>query len=176
MSFYKSNSAIVPTAWKDFETKVATLRKEHEVFADFFNATPAMAFSSNGSRFKGLFLNDFESREDKDCWTKPRPQNHQISHLRAKVKGDENKAKLAELETEYQKRKPTNSEAKMDDLLESMGLNWGMLLFTGIEWRLIDNIFYVKTEAKLSENMTEILGSEYNDALAQEKVKEKANG
>ena len=176
MSFYKSNNDVVPTAWKDFEAKVTKLREEHEAFAEFFNATPAIAFSVNGHRFRGFFLNDFGSREDQDCWTKPRPQNHNISHLRAKVKGEENKAKLAELDAEYEKRKPLESEAKMDGLLESMGLNWGILLFTGIEWRFIDNALYVKTEATLGENMTEILGSEYNEALAKEKAKEKANG
>ncbi len=170
MSFYKSANDIVPTAWNEFKKSSDILLKEMQEFAAHFDAEPAIGFSVTGHRFHGFLLNNYETREDKELWRIPRKQNQMISNIRASVKDKILKPRLEVLQEKYSTLKPNLYQTCTDDLLTAMGTDWGNLLFSGIAWKMRNNIFYVETSVKLNENMTEILGSEYREAMTEKEV------
>lgn len=168
-SFYKTTDASVLAAHASFEAAKNDLIEKANALGKEFDGKPK--FCSDVHRFKcaHLVLNNYHQREDKDLWTKP-DQNYLSAPRRGKVKGKTKEQK--ELQDRYWDMFPEPVEA--NPLYESMGLNWGELLFGGgFTMFAHDGAIYLRTGAKVGPMMTEILGSEFNAAeqnLRQEKV------
>lgn len=168
-SFYKTTDANVLAAHANFEAAKNALIDNANELGKEFDGKPK--FCSDVNRFKcaHLVLNNYSQREDKDLWTKP-DQNYLSSPRRGKVKGKAKEQK--ELLDRYWELFPESVEA--NPLYESMGLNWGDLLFGGgFTMFAHDGAIYLRTGAKVGPMMTEILGSEFNAAeqnLRQEKA------
>lgn len=168
-SFYKTTDASVLAAHANFEAAKDALIEKANALGKEFDGKPK--FSSDVNRFKcaHLVLNNYCLREDKDLWTKP--DKHNLSApRRGKVKGKTKEQK--ELLERYWEMFPESVET--NPLYESMGLNWGDLLFGGgLTMFAHDGAIYLRTGAKVGPMMTEILGSEFNAAelsLRQEKA------
>ncbi|WP_421180390.1 hypothetical protein [Aeromonas enteropelogenes] len=158
--YYKTIDAGVLAAHANFEAAKNALFEKANALGKEFNGTPK--FSSDVNRFKcaHLVLNNYYQREDKDLWTKP--DKHSLSApRRGKVKG---KTKEQEaLRERYWEMFP--EPVNTNPLYESMGLNWGDLLFGGgFTMFAHDGAIYLRTGAEVGPMMTEILGSEFEAA------------
>lgn len=167
-SFYKTNDAGVLAAHAAFEAAKNTLIEKANELGKEFDGKPK--FSSDVNRFKcaHLVLNNYHQREDKDLWTKP-DQHHLSSPRRGKVKGKVKEQKVL-LDRYWEIFPPAVDKGSLYD---SMGLDWGELLFGGFTMFSHDGAIYLRTGAKVGPMMNEILGSEFNAAeqiLRQEKV------
>ncbi|MFQ2052071.1 hypothetical protein ACK335_03280 [Aeromonas veronii] len=168
-SFYKTTDAKVLAAHAAFEAAKSALIEKANILGKEFDGKPK--FSSDVHQFKcaHLVLNNYSQREDKDLWTKP-DQHYLSAPRRGKVKGKAKEQK--ELQDRYWDMFPESVDA--NPLYESMGLNWGELLFGGgFTMFAHDGAIYLRTGAKVGPMMTEILGSEFNSAeqsLRQEKA------
>jgi len=170
MTFYKSSNDIVPTAWNEYKKDADIFLKKYKQFAANFDAKPLIGFSVTGHRFHGIILDNYEDREDKALWTLPRKNTRMVSKVRSSIKDKSLKEELSNLKEKYKNLKPAQFEVSTDELLTSMGTDWGNLVFIGISWQMVNNILYVETSIKLNENMQEILGSEYREAIANKDV------
>lgn len=168
-SFYKTTDASVLAAHATFEAAKDALIEKANALGKEFDGKPK--FCSDVTHFKcaHLVLNNYSQREDKELWTKP--DRHSLSSPRyGKVKGKAREQK--DLKDRYYRMFPEPVEA--NPLYESMGLNWGELLFGGgFTMFAHDGAIYLRTGAKVGPMMTEILGSEFSAAeqnLRQEKA------
>jgi sulfite reductase alpha subunit-like flavoprotein len=113
---------------------VSKLKAECTAFAEHFDAKPAFVFSATGHAFGDLILNNPHTRPDAEFWTKPNSTRGNTSWIRQRVKGKENMNKLRELRAEYEKLKPECTDVSLDELYNTIGISWGDVVFSGIEW------------------------------------------
>ena len=158
--YYKTTDSGVLAAHAAFNAAKEALIEKANALGKEFDGKPK--FSSDVNRFKcaHLVLNNYHQREDKDLWTKP-DQNYLSAPRRGKVKGKAKEQK--ELQDRYWDMFPESVEA--NPLYESMGMNWGELLFGGgFTMFSHGGAIYLRTGAKVGQMMTEILGSEFDAA------------
>lgn len=158
--YYKTTDSNVLAAHAAFNAAKEALIEKANALGKEFDGKPK--FSSDVNRFKcaHLVLNNYHQREDKDLWTKP-DQNSLSAPRRGKVKGKAKEQK--ELQDRYWGMFPESVNA--NPLYESMGLNWGELLFGGgFTMFAHGGAIYLRTGAKVGQMMTEIIGSEFDAA------------
>lgn len=191
--YYKTDNPEVLSAYEQMQTDSKKLSEDSQAFAVQFNAKNMMSTQMTGRRFGGLVLNDYHAdifnesapvREDKHLWTSP--NNNQISRPRSsldvkkfktellskgvtdqdvvKTKVKEAKAELETLQEEYRKGVSKLEDVSFDPFFETLGTNWGNLMFSGLKWFKHDGFMYFETGENFGDRMTEILGSEFETA------------
>jgi len=160
MSFYKTNAPNVMAAWAAERQAVATLRVAVEEFATKYGATGHTY--SDPVRFAGLRFNPPMPR---DLWRAPDRHGLQCPRT-TPLKGAtaETKAALKALNAEWDLHVP---DAQVDSkaLYAALGVSWGDFLFSGLTLFEQGGWLYAETSAAMP-CMTEILGSEYEQAKA----------
>lgn len=168
-------------------------------FARKFNARAMVKQGSSSISFGGLVLNNYyhdtfssnsEVRDDTLLWTVPdsngvsRPKSS-LTHKQVvasvkwsersgdmKAKAKLERTRLVELQNKYNAERKIISEVSMEPFFNSIGTDWGNLMLSGLEWFEIDGFMYFATSLNFSENMTEILGSEFESAQLKSKGKQ----
>lgn len=159
---YKTNDPAVLAALAAFVTKRDQLAEQARIIGATFDGKPIFSNSVGDVSFAGLVLNNYQSREDKALWTTP-DRDTKVSRPRAvRVAGVAKEAQAA-LRDLYMRMLPAT--ATFDAVWEAMGVNWGNLLFGG-GYHLfeLNGVLYFQSSAPVGEVMTEILGSEFNEA------------
>jgi hypothetical protein len=136
------------------------MKQQAKQFAELFDGEPLFSTSMTGREFAGIQLNNFENRPDNHLWTKPTSQNGGVSRPRAKPLCAAHKKEQEALNNRYMQNTPAIKEASFKPLFESLGSDWGQMLFCGISFFEHERILYISTKAELA-NCTEILASEY---------------
>lgn len=165
MSYFKFTSAAALEAWADMERQEQELKAQSEAFATLFGGKPIFQKTACDTRFYGvLFFGSAYGNEE--LWTKGTSKNGGARQPRVKVPGS------LKLESEalwqlWNEKRPTMT-ADREAFYQSIGLDWGNLLFGGFEMFLLDGAIYVQTGAtpKPEAGGEEILGSVYHNAKA----------
>ena len=196
--YYKTNCKKVLGATSDMNQKKDELVNEANKVAANFNAKAMTSTSTDGVRFGGLVLNNYHGgfwgsdepiRSDKLLWTAP--NSNSVSwprtsltkkHFESLIRGmDDQSAKelmkakrleLKLLQDEYAEMTKGVESVSFDSFFESIGTDWGNLMFSGLNWFECDGFVYLASGMDLSSSATEILGSEFE--LAQSKSKGKS--
>ena len=162
--YYKTNAGSeANAAYEVVKQQTETLKQQAQSFAELFDGSPVLVTSITGRKFKGIQLNNFNSRPDNHLWTKPVERNHSVSYPRGKALKAADKAELEALKKRYWPNKPQKTEVSFDPLFSALGSNWGTLLCCGISFFEHDSALYITTKAELTD-CTEILASEYSAA------------
>ena len=196
--YYKTNCEKALKAISQMNQQKDELVKKIDKIAAHFNARAMTSTSTTGVRFGGLALNNYQGysweknqpiREDKILWTAP--DTNDISwprtsltkkHFESLIRGmDDQSAKelmkakrleLKLLQDEYAEMTKGVESVSFDSFFESIGTDWGNLMFSGLNWFECDGFVYLASGMDLSSSATEILGSEFE--LAQSKSKGKS--
>ncbi|WP_141229021.1 hypothetical protein [Pseudomonas fragi] len=169
MAYYKTSDAGVLAAWRIYRADCDKLKVLANEFAATYPGAESLVRTDwhSGRSFYGL---KFTPAMPQPLWTKPDDKTGQSQFPRRALpsgtKGEERKALNAELKKlreDYEQRRP-KYKADMQPFLDSMGLGGGALFFAGYKHIVTDDCLYVRTSAKPSEVMTEILGSEFEAA------------
>ncbi len=193
--YYKTNCGKVLKAISQMNQQKDELVIKIDKIAAHFNARAMTSTSTTGVRFGGLVLNNYQGysweksqpiREDKILWTAPNTNN--ISwprasltnkHFEPLIRGmDDQTAKelikskrleLKSLQDEYSEMTKGVENISFDSFFESIGTDWGNLMFSGLNWFECDGFVYLASGMDLSSNATEILGSEFEAAQLKSK-------
>lgn len=168
--YYKTDNPAVLAINAQIETAKQALLEQSRKVGEVFNARPIYCYSIESIGFGGLALYDYQTREDRDFWTKPNRENGRSVPRTGKVKGKGQEQ--ADLLKKYGEMTPK----KVDflPLFEAMGVSWGNLLFSGYTMFFVDEVLYFGTSAPVGEVMTEIMGSEFDDAKIRHQKAQKA--
>lgn len=159
---YKTTDQAVLAALAEFQAKRDALSEQARIIGAVFDGKPIFSCSVGDVSFAGLVLNNYQSREDKALWTTP-DRDTKVSRPRAARVAGVTKEEQAALRDLYMRMLPAT--ATFDAVWEAMGVNWGNLLFGG-GYHLfeLNGVLYFQSSAPVGEVMTEILGSEFNEA------------
>lgn len=169
MSYWKFTSAESLAAWDEMVRQEEELKKQGSTFAALFGGNPAYQKTMCDWRFYGvLFFGRAYGHED--LWTKGTSKNGGARQPRVKVPA----ALKRESEALWQlwnDQRP-HITADREAFYESIGLDWGNLMFCGFASFRYGDVIYVETRAtpKPEAGGVEILGSEY--AAAERAAKE----
>jgi len=174
MRTYKTTDQKVIAANRQYEADCETLQQLGQAFAARYpNAKAVFITSVDGREFYGL---RFTPAMTDPLWTKPLPARGGIQTPRTAPnrgsKGAERRQQieqLAELNTRYREHRP-EFKADRDPLWEALGTDWGSILMGGFQSFEQDGALYFKTAVTEREGWVEILGSEYDLALATHKA------
>lgn len=163
MSFWKFSSKEALAAWDEMERQEAELKKQGDEFSALFGGKPVYQKTACDWRFYGV---RFDGREYNNpaLWTKATSKNGYAQQPRVKVPAAlkrESEA-LWQLWNDQRPHKIADREA----FYQSIGLDWGNLLFSGFAMFRHGDVIYVETGAtpKAEAGGVEILGSEYGAA------------
>lgn len=188
--YYKTSDEKVLSAIRKLNKEKDELIAKSNILAAKFNAKAMTSTSTTGARFAGIVLNNYHGfswgrgspiREDKILWTAPNSNN--ISwprssltkkHFEPWVRGMDDveksdyirdkRAQLKDLQSEYNSLSAGINSIRFDDFFESIGTDWGNMMFSGIKWLELDGIVYLATSQDLANVADEILGSEFEAA------------
>lgn len=159
---YKTNDPAVLSALAAFTTKRDQLAEQARLIGATFDGKPIFSNSVGDVSFAGLVLNNYQSREDKALWTTP-DRDTKVSRPRAARVAGVTKESQAALRDLYMRMLPAT--VGFDEVWKAMSVDWGNLLFGG-GYHLfeLNGWLYFQSGAPVGEVMTEILGSEFNEA------------
>lgn len=160
--FYKTTDANVMAAYGEVKAAKEAVIAQGKKMGEEFGGRPVFGNSVDRATFADLVLNDYHTRTDRALWTVPDKKNGRSWPRRSKVRGMEDEQKA--LREKYYSMYP--DEVRNDPIWVAMGINSGELLFGGCHMFDAEGAIYLKTSAKVGPKMTEILGSEFNDAYA----------
>jgi hypothetical protein len=195
--YYKTNCEKVTGAIRELNSAKDSLVSKVDNIAKHFNARAMTSTSTAGVRFGGLNLNNYHgygwgskspAREDKILWTTPNSNNISWprsnltkSHFKDYIRGmneDEQKAfikqkrdDLKSLQLEYNEMTKGIDSVSFDGFFESIGTDWGNLMFSGLNWFEFDGFVYLSSGTDFSSNASEILGSEFEFYYSKSKGK-----
>lgn len=162
MGFYKTNYPKVLAAWEQNSTDTVALQAKVDAFASRFGGKGLMY--SNPARFAGI---KFPVPMGRDLWTAPdehgrqRPRSKPLPKTPKPVKDQ-----IKNLRIEWSENVPTD-QVSDDPIYKAMGHGNSLdFIFGGIVLFVVDGCLYAKTGSTEMPKLTEILGSEYQDAYA----------
>ncbi|WP_337038601.1 MULTISPECIES: hypothetical protein [Pseudescherichia] len=163
MSYYKYNSAEALAALADMESQERDLKKLGESFAGIFGGKPVFQKTASDWRFHGIRFEDGMYGSHL-LWTKPNANNGWSQQPRVKVPANLKEESKA-LWFLWNEKRPDLIVSR-DQFYESLGLDWGNLLFGGFEMFRLGDVIFVGTGCtpKSESGAVEILGSEYISA------------
>lgn len=163
MSYWKFTSAEALAAWDDMERQEEELKAQGSTFAALFGGKPVYQKTMCDWRFYGvLFFGRAYGHED--LWTKGTNKNGGARQPRVKVPASLKRESEA-LWQLWNDQRP-HITADREAFYESIGLDWGNMLFSGFASFRHEDVIYVETGAtpKPEAGGVEILGSEYDAA------------
>lgn len=158
---YKTSDPAALAAFAEFTAKRDALAEQARLIGATFDGKPIFSNSLGDVSFAGLVLNNYQSREDKALWTAPDRQIR-VSRPRAGRVTSETKEAQAALRELYISMLPAT--VRFEPVWDAMGVSWGNLLFSGYRLFELDGAIYFQSSAPVGQVMTEIMGSEFNDA------------
>lgn len=164
MSFWKFSSKEALAAWDEMERQEEELKKQGTEFSALFGGKPVYQKTVCDWRFYGV---RFDGREygNPALWTKATNKNGYAQQPRVKVPTSLKRESEALWQLWNDQRPHINADR--EKFYESIGLDWGNLLFTGAHSMFRHgDVIYVDTGAtpKPEAGGVEILGSEYGAA------------
>ncbi|ENM5750401.1 hypothetical protein V4V53_002148 [Vibrio mimicus] len=170
--YYKSTSNEPVNALASYRQQKESYARLFDPLTSHFNAKAIFTYSNHGVSFYSIAFNDYESLEDKDLWTKPDLKSAYACRVRSSVNGKENAKRLKALKEKYNSLIPKDAESpSLHPFYDSIGTNWGELVFSGMKWFEHDGAVYIATSLKLTKNVIEITGSEFSTAELASKQK-----
>lgn len=169
MSYWKFTSAESLTAWDEMHRQEEDMKKQASTFAALFGGKPVYQKTMCDWRFYGvLFFGRAYGHED--LWTKGTSKNGGARQPRVKVPANLKRESEA-LWQLWNDQRP-HITADREAFYESIGLDWGNLMFCGFASFRYGDVIYVETRAtpKPEAGGVEILGSEF--AAAERAAKE----
>jgi len=173
MSYFKTEAEVVLTVWVALKKAKQELLIESKKFATQFDGEGVVSSSTSQVSFSGVKLNDYHNRADNILWTSPSLRCG-VSRPRTSIKKRPEwtkeqftviKQQLADLQLRYESMQwPTPVD--QEPLWNSIGTSWGALLFNGLSIFEHGDALFIRTDLSLS-NCTEILGSEFDEAMSQ---------
>lgn len=163
MSYWKFTSKEALAAWDDMERQEAELKSQGESFAALFDGKPVYQKTMCDWRFYGVRF-DGHVYVAADLWTKPTSKNGYSQQPRVKVPASLKRESEA-LWQLWNAQRPSVT-ADREAFYESIGLDWGNLLFSGFSMFRHGDVIFAETGAtpKAEAGGVEILGSEYGAA------------
>jgi len=159
MSYYKTNDPAVLAAYQSLKAQTAVLRQQAKIFGDRFGGEGLVYFSASSRRFAGV---RFLHQQPLDIWTAWDKDGMQRPRRKAKAGTPQDRRDaLKELIAEWEANAPTEL-VPMDPFFQSVGTDWGNVMFNGASWFQRGEWIYFKTGLKLTAQ--EILGSEFEAA------------
>jgi hypothetical protein len=169
--FFKTNKLEAINAVTEFFQSKTDLHKASDKFAKAFEAKAVVTTSINRVSYAGFVFNN-PGKVNTGVWTKPQPSFHRISNLRVKPLkkefSEEWKAESEKFKKLWDECFPNGNAISKNQIYESVGTDWGNVAFAGFGCFLFDGYVYINTGLSNLE-ATEILGSEYSEALAKYK-------
>lgn len=161
MSFWKFSSKEALAAWDEMQRQEDELTAASREFASIFNGKPVYQRTMCDWRFYGVRF-DGNEYGNAGLWTKPTSKNGYAQCPRVKVPANL-KAESEALWQLWNEKRPRNIADK-EAFYQSIGLDWGNLIFSGFSTFRYGDVIYVATGAtpKPEAGGAEILGSEYN--------------
>lgn len=163
MSFWKFSSKEALAAWDEMARQEEELKSHGSSFAALFGGKPVYQKTACDWRFYGvLFFGRAYGHED--LWTKGTTKNGGARLPRVKVPTSMKRESEALWQLWNDNRPHINADRKA--FYESIGLDWGNLIFSGLSMFRHGDVIYVDTGAtpKPEAGGVEILGSEYGAA------------
>jgi hypothetical protein len=161
MSFYKTNDPEVVAAYQALENAAEALKQQAKAFGERFGGEGLIYFSASGHRFAGV---RFALQQPLDIWTAWDKDGMQRPRSKPKAgTSQERRDALKTLHAEWDANAPTE-RVSMDPFFQSVGTNWGDVMFSGASWFRCGEEIYFNTRLKLTAQ--EILGSEFEAAKA----------
>lgn len=159
MSYYKTNDPAVLAAYQSVQAQTAVLRQQAKAFGERFGGEGLVSFSASGHRFAGV---RFLHQQPLDVWTAWDKNGMQRPRRKAKagIPQDRRDA-LKALNEDWEANAPTE-QVSMDPFFQSVGTDWGNVMWSGASWFQRGEWMYFKTSIKLAAE--EILGSEFEAA------------
>lgn len=163
MSYWKFTSKEALAAWDEMERQEAVLKEQGESFAALFGGKPVYQKTVCDWRFYGVRF-DGHVYVAADLWTKPTSKNGYAQQPRVKVPTSLKRESEA-LWQLWNAQRPSVT-ADREAFYESIGLDWGNLIFSGFSMFRHGDVIYAETGAtpKAEAGGVEILGSEYGAA------------
>mgnify|MGYP000978906222 CR=1 FL=1 len=176
--FFKTDKSEIVEAYAKYNSDKAELHKCAEAFAKEYGAKPIVLSSHDGAEFGGIVF-EHTANINHEIWRKPSRQYFNVSHLRVKptkkIFQEEFDAEKKKYDDLLEKHFPNGKKVDFNLVIEKMGIGSGDLFFSGFACFPLNGVFYIKANIeKLKVNLTEILGSEFQEAYAQFN-KEKTN-
>lgn len=160
---FKTSDPVALAALAEFQVKRDQLVQQARIIGAVFDGKPIFSNSLGDVSFAGLVLNNYQSREDKALWTAP-DRDTRVSRPRAARVTGTTKEEQAALRELYSSMLPAT--ARFEPVWDAMGVSWGNLLFSGYRLFELDGTIYFQSSVPVGEVMTEIMGSEFNDAAS----------
>lgn len=163
MSYWKFTSKEALAAWDEMERQEAVLKAQGASFAALFGGKPVYQKTVCDWRFYGVRF-DGHVYVAADLWTKPTSKNGYAQQPRVKVPTSLKRESEA-LWQLWNAQRPSVT-ADREAFYESIGLDWGNLIFSGFSMFRHGDVIYAETGAtpKAEAGGVEILGSEYGAA------------
>jgi hypothetical protein len=171
MSFYKYSTVRAIAEWDNIVFQGQELKREAINFCARFGGKPVYHSSASSNTYLYGIVFDDHPYVCEELWTKPELKCKGARWPRKKVPASlqEQSAALHKLwKGQFPDRRVTH-----DRLYASLGLDWGMLLFTGFTMFRQENTIFLKVDAtpSVAAEPEEILGSEFEQALKTAKTK-----
>lgn len=163
MSYFKFSTAESLAAYKEMIRQEQELKRVCQSFCALFGGKPVYFRSAADTRFSGIKF-DGVPYNGAELWTKPVPRDSFVQYPRKRVPAAL-REKSEALHAIWNEQRP-DYKADKEAFYQSIGLDWGNLLFSGFTMFLHDDVIYVSAGAtpKPEAGGIEILGSEYNAA------------
>lgn len=164
MSYWKFTSKEALAAWDEMERQEAVLKEQGASFAALFGGKPVYQKTVCDWRFYGVRFDSAKVYGGIELWTKPTSKNGYAQQPRVKVPASLKRESEA-LWQLWNAQRPSVT-ADREAFYESIGLDWGNLIFSGFSMFRHGDVIYAETGAtpKAEAGGVEILGSEYGAA------------
>lgn len=164
MSYYKYDTPEARAAWAEYCRQEAELKKACESFCNLFGGKPVYFRTATDDRFSGIKFSG-EPYNGHELWTKPVARDSFVQHPRKRVPAAL-REKSEALHAIWNEQRP-NLKADKEAFFQSLGLDWGNIIFDSFSMVVREGVVYVSTGAqpKPESGAVEILGSEYSAAV-----------
>lgn len=163
MSYYKFSTPEALAAWAEMLRQEAELKRVCESFCALFGGKPVYLRTAADIRFGGIRF-DGAPYNGAELWTKPVQRDSFVQYPRKRVPAAlrEKSEALHEL---WNGQRP-DYKADKEAFYQSIGLDWGNLMFAGFTMFMHNDVIYISTGAtpKPEAGGVEILGSEFETA------------
>lgn len=158
--YYRTTDANAIAALEKFHDDTVGLQRAWDKYADAFGAEALLYFTAQGSRFAGF---KFRESNTDPIWTKPDKDG--IQRLRTAVPAPL-KEQHAAMRDKMKWLRPEVDSIDREPFNKSIGTSWGTIMFSGLQVFRLYGELYIATKSPLTDHCIEIVGSEFDVALA----------
>lgn len=167
LRYYRVTTPTVLQAWASYSEEVRALQAKGDAFAAMYpNAKAVFSYSVHGTSFYGL---KFSPAMPPELWTLPDAKAGDTQRPRLSLSKKSSAAwrrsaaqQLKDLNAGWTENLPRDRPS-LDSFWKSIGTDWGILMFVGIQYHLApdSSAIYIATKRPLAPHCTEITGGEF---------------